>query len=51
VLDHDFPIKELGKATPYGVYDIFRNEGFVNVDISADTARWTSSVQLPRSPA
>ena len=24
VLDHDFPIKELGKATPYGVYDIFK---------------------------
>ena len=38
VLDHDFPIKELGKATPYGVYDIFKNKGFVNVGISADTA-------------
>jgi transposase len=38
VLDHDFPIPELGKATPYGVYDIFRNQGFVNVGISADTA-------------
>ena len=38
VLDHDFPIKELGKATPYGVYDIFRNEGFVSVGISSDTA-------------
>jgi len=22
VLDHDFPLKELGKVTPYGVYDI-----------------------------
>jgi transposase len=42
VLDHDFPIKELGKATPYGVYDIFRNEGFVNVGISADTARFAA---------
>jgi transposase len=38
VLDHDFPIKELGKATPYGVYDIFNNQGFVNVGISRDTA-------------
>ena len=38
VLDHDFPIKELGKATPYGVYDIFKNNGFVNVGLSADTA-------------
>ena len=40
VLDHDFPIKELGKATPYGVYDIFKNEGFVNVGISKDTAEF-----------
>jgi transposase len=38
VLDHDFPIKELGKATPYGVYNIFNNHGFVNVGISSDTA-------------
>ena len=38
VLDHDFPIKELGKATPFGVYNIFTNQGFVNVGISADTA-------------
>jgi hypothetical protein len=40
VLDHDFPIKELGKATPYGIYDIFRNEGFVSVGISKDTAEF-----------
>jgi hypothetical protein len=38
VLDHDFPIKELGKATPFGIYDIFKNQGFVNVGLSADTA-------------
>ena len=38
VLDHDFPIPELGSAVPYGVYDIFRNHGFVSVGISADTA-------------
>ena len=38
VLDHDFPIKELGKATPYGVYDIFKNRGFVNVGLSYETA-------------
>lgn len=38
VLDHDFPIKELGKATPFGVYNIYKNQGFVNVGISADTA-------------
>jgi hypothetical protein len=38
VLDHDFPLKELGKATPSGVYDIFKNRGFVNAGPSADTA-------------
>jgi len=38
VLDHDFPIPELGKATPFGVYNIFKNRGFVSVGISADTA-------------
>ncbi|MCL2460620.1 MAG: ISAzo13 family transposase [Euryarchaeota archaeon] len=40
VLDHDFPIKELGKATPYGIYDIFRNHGFVSVGVSSDTAEF-----------
>ena len=38
VLDHDFPIPELGKATPFGVYNIFKNRGFVNVGLSSDTA-------------
>jgi hypothetical protein len=38
VLDHDFPLPELGKATPFGVYNIFKNKGFVNVGLSADTA-------------
>jgi len=40
VLDHDFPIKALGDATPFGIYDIFRNQGFVSVGISADTAEF-----------
>jgi hypothetical protein len=40
VLDHDFPIPELGSAVPYGVYDIFTNHGFVSVGISADTAEF-----------
>jgi hypothetical protein len=40
VLDHDFPIKELGKATPYGIYDIMKNAGFVNLGISSDTAEF-----------
>lgn len=40
VLDHDFPIEELGKATPYGIYDIMKNAGFVNVGLSGDTAEF-----------
>ena len=40
VLDHDFPLPGMGKAAPYGVYDIAANEGFVNVGISADTAQF-----------
>jgi hypothetical protein len=40
VLDHDFPIKELGKVIPYGIYDIGRNEGFVNLGISSDTSEF-----------
>jgi len=37
---HDFPDKELGKAVPYGVYDIGRNEGWVSVGISHDTSQF-----------
>jgi transposase len=35
---HDFLIKENGKAVPYGVYDLARNEGWVSVGIDHDTA-------------
>lgn len=34
---HDFADKELGKAVPYGVYDLAANTGWVNVGIGADT--------------
>ena len=34
---HDFPDRELGKAVPYGVYDLAANAGWVNVGIGADT--------------
>jgi hypothetical protein len=37
---HDFIDKQLGKAIPYGVYDIGRNEGWVNVGIDHDTAEF-----------
>jgi len=35
---YDFVDKKLGKAVPYGVYDIGNNEGWVSVGISSDTA-------------
>ncbi len=35
---HDFKIPELGKAIPYGVYDLTRNNGWVNLGINHDTA-------------
>jgi Rhodopirellula transposase DDE domain len=37
---HDFPDKELGKAIPYGIYDVGANEGWVSVGISADTCQF-----------
>jgi hypothetical protein len=37
---HDFIDPELGKAIPYGVYDVARNEGWVNVGIDHDTAEF-----------
>lgn len=37
---HDFPDPALGKVIPYGVYDIGRNEGWVSVGISHDTAQF-----------
>jgi len=55
---HDFPDKELGKAAPYGVYDLSRNEGWVNVGIDHDTAsfavesirRWWNRMGRTRYP-
>jgi len=35
---YDFLDKELGKAAPYGIYDLTQNQGWVNVGISHDTA-------------
>jgi hypothetical protein len=40
VLDHDFPIEELGKIAPYGVYNLNHNVGFVNVGTSHDTSEF-----------
>ncbi len=44
---YDFPIKGLGRATPYGVYDLGRNAGWVNVGIDHNTAAF--AVQSLRS--
>jgi hypothetical protein len=54
---YDF-INENGRATPYGIYDIAANEGFVNVGVSHDTAefavdsirRWWAEMGRPRYP-
>ncbi|MBM3149197.1 MAG: ISAzo13 family transposase [Chloroflexi bacterium] len=40
VFDHDFPSDAQGIAIPYGIYDFCRNEGFVNVGTSRDTAEF-----------
>jgi len=39
---HDFPEEDVGKAIPYGVYDIARNEGWVSVGITHDTAQFAT---------
>jgi len=51
-LVHDFPQDAIGKAVPYGIYDMARNEACVNVGQSSDTPqfavasirRWWSSM-------
>ncbi len=40
---HDFPDKKLGKAIPYGVYDLINNEGWVSVGIDHDTAEFAAA--------
>lgn len=59
VTTHDFPDKELGKAVPYGVYDLANNEAGVTVGVSHDTAefaaaairRWWTKLGRKRFPA
>src|SRR5450432_4278199 len=40
VKDHDFPDQELGKAIPYGIYDLAANTGWVSVGTDHDTAQF-----------
>ncbi len=55
---HDFVIPELGRAAPYGVYDIADNAGWVSVGIDHDTAsfavnairRWWQAMGRARYP-
>jgi len=55
---YDFVDPELGKAIPYGVYDIARNEGWVSVGVDHDTAefavttihRWWKDLGTKRYP-
>jgi hypothetical protein len=55
---HDFVIPELGRAAPYGVYDIADNAGWVSVGIDHDTAsfavntirRWWQAMGQARYP-
>ena len=42
VLDHDFPIPELGKVAPYGVYVLNDNTGFANLGTDHDTAEFAA---------
>ncbi len=37
---HDFEDKDLGKAIPYGVYDVAENAGWVSVGVTHDTAQF-----------
>ena len=37
---HDFKDKQLGKASPYGIYDIAADQGWVNVGVDHDTAQF-----------
>jgi len=56
---HDFLIEELGRAVPYGIYDIAANAGWVSVGIDHDTSAfavqtirtWWHGVGATRYPA
>jgi hypothetical protein len=56
--DHDFPHDALGRAVPYGIYDLWANCGTVYVGVSADTpmfavdtiAHWCATELRERYP-
>src|SRR6478609_11579329 len=55
---HDFLINELGRAVPYGIYDLAANSGWVSVGVDHDTAafavnsirQWWRTVGRARYP-
>jgi hypothetical protein len=55
---HDFPDQDLGKAIPYGIYDVSTNTGWVSVGVDHDTSafavatlrRWWETVGTERYP-
>ena len=55
---HDFLIPELGRAAPYGIYDLAQNTGWVSVGVDHDTAsfavetirRWWHAMGQPKYP-
>jgi hypothetical protein len=55
---HDFMIKELGRAVPYGIYDLAANDGWVSVGMNHDTSafavqtirRWWQDTGRARYP-
>jgi hypothetical protein len=55
---HDFLIKELGRAVPYGIYDLAANAGWVSIGMNHDTAafatnairRWWQEIGRVRYP-
>jgi hypothetical protein len=55
---HDFPQDAVGRAVPYGIYDLKHNEGYVYVGTSADTSEfavdviclWWADPDRPRFP-
>jgi hypothetical protein len=44
---HDFLTKELGRAVPYGIYDLAANAGWVNVGVDNDTGGLRGSNDPP----
>jgi transposase len=55
---HDFVIPELGRAAPYGIYDLAQNTGWVSVGVDHDTAsfavetirRWWHAMGMEKYP-